>query len=381
MFCKLQRILMTVLVCILVCSGCVNNPSDPLDSTGPIASGGATNASQPAKDWVLPEIDSDFFTLLCGKQDVIFNKLSYTNNVSYAVLSAIPLTTDDLQVTFDAYVPFNYELIMEQEPQKLPDYIFASYQGISWGDVAQLLSDNDAESANALVNPIFEAYNAIPPEQLPSLYMGTLVLAFPKSSDLGEAALKELTVKLGDKSYTYPLEHLDFSQKKIDLPDHGDLICNSLSLVDMNVMPSKDGAFHFNNINLTANAELVIDKITFYNSEQTTISSVEISQKINEDTLNYIWKEGDPLKLGKGDTISISINGYDPIFSNTLIANATRFLLIEYTCNDIPSTVYVELAFRMRQDAFTAYAEMVDGLDILPFYTDYMPLFTQAENE
>lgn len=370
-----------ILFCLLSFGGCTDRDIDPADTRSPHASSNE-ESSEPQKNWVLPEIAPDFFMVLCENQDVTFNSLSYTNNISYTVISAMPVTTEDITVCFDRYIPFNYELSMEQEAQKLPDYIFASYQSMSWEEVACLMKNDDTEAVNGLMEPVLEAYHALPEEQLPSLYLGTLAINFLNRTALENVELKELQIQYAGCSYTYALEHFSFSQEMPEINDSGILFCDTLSLTDINVLPGKDGKFRFDNLNFKASEELVIDEITFYDAEQTKISSVEVSQQLADGTnMNYLWEGETPIPLAKGDTIAIAVNGYDPIFSNTFAANATRFMLIKYTSHGVPSTIYVELTFRMRQDAFMSYAYLVDHLDMMSFYVDYMPLLLEAGGE
>lgn len=139
--------------------------------------------------------------------------------------------------------------------------------------------------------------------------------------------------------------------------------------------PSKDGSFQTDKITLTAKENLTLDRLYFLDEEQCQILSADVCHPSAGATdIEYRWDMQSPISLNKGDVITVQANCTDPLFANTFTANASRSLMLSYTCGGAESTLFVGFTFQMWTCPFAIYAERTDGLDILPYYTEYAPL-------
>lgn len=342
--------------------GCGKNDAAQTESDGASAEGNA------AVDYRLPEVKEDYFALFCQNTDVTFNQYSCSNNIAFTVLSAKPLTADNATVTFSGNVPVTYEWCMNDKPEELPLNLFICYQGVDLVELEQLLTDGNMEEYHKIMDSLNEAYDNLSADEIPTLYTGNLLLQIPDPTRLDGGTLGTMTVATADQRVEYPLDALTYSQVNDIKEDSGELFCDTISLTDINMDPSESGKFRFDNINLTAQADTAIEKIYFLNAPDTQIDAVSVTQTQGETTMDFLWDASEPLTLAKDETVQISVEAHDPIFANTMSANATRYLVIAYRGAEGTGETFVELTFRMRQNGFWTYGELEDGISMLPYY-------------
>ena len=330
--------------------GCGKNDAAQTESDGASAEG------NEAVDYRLPEVKEDYFALFCQNTDVTFNQYSCSNNIAFTVLSAKPLTADNATVTFSGNVPVTYEWCMNDEPEEFPLNLFICYQGVDLVEMEQLRADGNMEEYLKIM------------DEIPTLYTGNLLLQIPDLKRLDGGALGTMTVATADQRMEYSLDALTYSQFDDTHEDSGELFCDTISLTDINVDPSENGKFRFDNINLTAQADTAIEKIYFLNAPDTQIDAISVTQTQGEATTDFLWDASEPLTLAKDETVQISVEAHDPIFANTMSANATRYLVIAYRGAEGTGETFVELTFRMRQNGFWTYGELEDGISMLPYY-------------
>lgn len=357
-----------VISCLLITAllfgmvGCSKNDAARTETSGAGVEG------NEAVHYRLPEVEEDYFALFCQNTDVMFTQYTCSNNIVFTMLSAKPLTADDVTVTFSGNVPATYEWIMNTEPEELPRDLFICYQGIDLVEVEKLREDGKTEEYHEIIDPLNEAYDNLSADEIPALYTGYLMLQIPDPARLAGGTLGTMTVATANQRIEYPLDALTYSQFDDTHEDSGELFCDAISLTDINVDPSENGKFYFDNINLTAQADTAIEKIYFLNAPDTQIDAVSVTQMQGETAMDFLWDASEPLTLAKDETVQISVEAHDPIFANTMSANATRYLVIAYRGAEGTGETFVELTFRMRPNGFWTYGELEDGISMLPYY-------------
>lgn len=91
------------------------------------------------------------------------------------------------------------------------------------------------------------------------------------------------------------------------------------------------------------------------------------------NVVNSVWDGTTPISMAAGDTITFHLTGTDTAFQNTLVGNTQVYLIFQYTCQGVQYEEYCEMSFRIRCDPFQYYAFQEDGLDIVSYYTAYLP--------
>lgn len=360
--CRMVTVWLLLVLMELGMVGCKNQDTiqpEPTDNTA---------KSSAASNCRLPEIPEDYFALLCHNTDVTFTQYSCCNNIHFTVLSAKPISLDDASVSFSGNVPVTYEWYMNPTPEALSRAVFLYYQGIDLVEAERLLAQDQTEEYHKLLDPMQEAYDALSVDDIPTLYTGYLSLHFADFARLSGGTLGTMTVTVNGHTTEYPLDSISYRKAEPIQEDSGELLCDTLALSDVSVVPSQNGQFYFDNINFSATADTAIEKIYFLDAPNSVIDTVSVVQTQGEYSTDVVWDGSQPLPLSKGETVQISVSAHDPIFANTMSANATRYLVIAYRSAEGIGETCVEVTFRMRPNGFWTYAEMEDNLSILPYY-------------
>lgn len=346
-----------ILMAVLLLCGCEKAPN-------------SSGASTDAPLGKLPVITEDYFRLLCDNTNVEISGNSYYRSVKFGFLSAAAVTVENVELCFDKDVPFTFSVeIQEEERIDLASY--ATYQGISW----EKMAEDPAEREK--IQEYEKAWVSIPENEAPKLYSGILTVTFNEAALKENVTLTRLTLKINSVSQEYDIGKLKLGPYSFyDMPGDG-LMVNTVALTDMNILPSKEGKFTAERIELSAQHDVAINRVYFHTGTVRIDQISYIQQLPDGMQIDTVWDQNTPICLEKGATISFYVTASDAALQDTLLGNRQIYLIFEYTDNAEKCTAYCELTYRMRQPPFHAYAFIEDGLDILAYYTDYLPTVTK----
>lgn len=360
---KIGKLILVLLLCLGVFLGCTpKNPSQ----TDP--SGSQPDASTPGEemDLHLPQIPEDYIALLCGNTRAEINKSSYSRTVFYQIISGKPLTPEELQLSFDQDVPFTFSLTAEEEPYEPDAVTAAAYQGADWKKLS-------GAAGMEVLQKCSSQLTAIPQEQRPKLYSGLLTIQFLEGALVADTTLTQLTLTYGENTKTYDIGSIHLSSDSLPITTGGGLYSQTMSVSDVNADPSGAGAFAVRDLTVAAAEDLTIDKAFFPNPETQPVELSYVVQLPDGNVVNSVWDGTTPISMAAGDTITFHLTGTDTAFQNTLVGNTQVYLIFQYTCQGVQYEEYCEMSFRMRSNPFQYYASQEDGLDIVSYYTAYLP--------
>lgn len=360
---KIGKLILVLLLCLGVFLGCTpKNPSQ----TDP--SGSQPDASTPGEemDLHLPQIPEDYIALLCGNTRAEINKSSYSRTVFYQIISGKPLTPEELQLSFDQDVPFTFSLTAEEEPYEPDAVTAAAYQGADWKKLS-------GAAGMEVLQKCSSQLTAVPQEQRPKLYSGLLTIQFLEGALVADTTLTQLTLTYGENTKTYDIGSIHLSSDSLPVTTGGGLYSQTMSVSNVNADPSGAGAFAVRDLTVAAAEDLTIDKAFFSNPETQPVELSYVVQLPDGNVVNSVWDGTTPISMAAGDTITFHLTGTDTAFQNTLVGNTQVYLIFQYTCQGVQYEEYCEMSFRMRSNPFQYYASQEDGLDIVSYYTAYLP--------
>lgn len=361
---KKRKLLLVLLLCLGILMGCTSkNPSQTTPSgSQPEASSGTDGKP----DLRLPQIPEDYIALLCGNTRAEISNSSYSRSVTYQIISGKPLTAEDLRLSFDKQVPFQVFLEVDETPYEPDDVTVAAYQGANWKELSE-------KEGIALISSCQNALAAIPQEQRPKLYSGLLTVQFLEGALVADTTLTQLTLTYGETTKTYDIGSIHLSPDSLPITRGDGFYCKSLALSGMNTDPSAAGAFAVWDLTVSAAQDVTIDKIFFSNPETQPVELSYVVQLPDGNVVNSVWDGTTPISMAAGDTITFHLTGTDTAFQNTLVGNTQVYLIFQYTCQGVQYEEFCEMSFRIRCDPFQYYASQEDGLDIVSYYTAYLP--------
>lgn len=376
---KRLTILMLLFIIGIYCCACndTNNEQTEQTNVGETVENEEQSADNQTENEeeisaILPEIKENYFRVFAENTDRVFTAYSCTNTLFFTVLSTEQLTTEDIKVTLDADISYSYDLIMNETPENISYNVFATYQGLVWKDVAQ----ENKEDITALKREI-ESYRDAYVKSLskvPKLYQGVLYINLNEWYKQDLLEIKEIGIEVKGEEQIYSFDGISINMAETTYSTSSKLLSDTIAVSDVPVDVSDDGRFYIEDIVLRASDDVAVDKIYFFNCEESTVENVYVSQGIGGMALDYVWDKTTAIEVANGEHVTLNIEATDPIFADTLVANVSRVLMIEYSCNGEKHIEVVDAVFRMRKPAHEMYAEMEDELDYVSYYTEVYPL-------
>ena len=337
-------------------------------------------------DYKMPTVDEDFFELVCENSDVTCYLLSNGfRTVQYILLSAQDLKGQT--VTFTSDLGYTIERVITSQETSVPisHAAFMAYQSIDW-----LSLEGSHSALMAQVGQAQTGYDAAR-ISTPWLYSYTIVLAL---SELGAGPVPDengfmpdrdviaalppqrietLTVTIGNQTKVYNLgnvialgeaitENVD-PQARVDMKNPG--------ILDYPVYPSANGVMEISSLEYHVTEDAVLCGFTVPGTE---VLQCEIKVTTpTGDKYNFLWDCASPLEVDEGSEFSLkNIVIRDPFLAGKLMAVAWRYPILHYTCGGEEFDVAGQICIRMRQDPFDVYALKVDGVDMMPYYLEYL---------
>ena len=378
------------LLCVALMAGCGNNE----ETTGPQFSViqppstlSVPTTVAPLVEYNMPTVDEDYWELLCENCDITIYLLSSGHRtIRFQLVSAQDLEGETISFTSNlgGTVDRTISDADKNEPVSMLDRVFLAYQGIDWAALKGDWGALDAHIKNAL-----PAYSTAL-NDLPQLYTYIFALPFhglgaaPGPDENGEwpsddviatlepKQIETLTITLGDQTKTYSLGKLlilgDAAAGKEE--SWGGVTTVDFVLIDHAAFPSRDGILDLADLEYEITADVVLQSFTIQGAELLQCDVKIVTPQGEKYSLR--WDGNSPLEVDEGSQITLqNIVVSDPSLAEKLIASVVRYTVLNYTNNGEEFNAVIPYHIRMRQNPWDVYAWYVDGVDMLPFYTEY----------
>lgn len=358
-------------------SGCKigeQNTTAPVDNTASTptvtSNNDDPNRDDPLAGYKMPTVDQNYFELLCENSDITLYSMSTMQNfLMFQLISTRNLEGETVTVTSNfggtAVLPMNSECVM------LPAEVILAYQGIEWAEL-----EGDAAKLKALRDPIYAASEA-EPEALPSLYSYTVTLILSElGMTLGEEEdilqLTELTVTIGGQSKTYSLENIRILRENAaENENFTGLSTTTWAVSDYPAKPGTDGVLELPDLHYVAKEDIVLNSFAVPGAEVLECELRIIT--LLGDRFSLRWDGASSIEVDAGSEITVeNVVIRDPGLGDKLVANVVRYIVVNYTMDGENYNTAVPVSIRMRVEPWDAYAWYVDGVDMLPYYMEYV---------
>lgn len=325
----------------------------------------------PLAGYKMPTVDQNYFDLLCENSDITLYSMSTMQNfLTFQLISARDLEGETVKFTSN----FGGSAILTMEktdPVKLSPEVFLAYQGIDWAAL-----EGDAEKLNALRKSHDAAIRAAQ-ETLPSLYSYRVTLALSElgmalEQDGDEAQLITLTVTIGDQAKTYSLDNVQILRKDaVENENFAGLATKTWAISDYAAEPGVDGLLELPTLRYQAREDIVLESFSVPGVELQGCDLLIVTAL--GDRFNLRWDCHSPIEVDAGSEITMeNVVIRDAALADKLISNSVRYIVVNYTTDGENYNTAVPVSIRMRVEPWDAYAWYVDGVDMLPYYMEYV---------
>lgn len=319
----------------------------------------------------IPTIDENYWELLCENSDITLYSMSTMQNfLTFQLISARNLEGETVKFTSN----FGGSAILTMEktdPVKLSPEVFLAYQGIDWAAL-----EGDAEKLNALRKSHDAAIRAAQ-ETLPSLYSYRVTLALSElgmalEQDGDKAQLITLTVTIGDQAKTYSLDNVQILRKDaVENENFAGLATKTWAISDYAAEPGVDGLLELPTLRYQAREDIVLESFSVPGVELQGCDLLIVTAL--GDRFNLRWDCHSPIEVDAGSEITMeNVVIRDAALADKLISNSVRYIVVNYTMDGENYNTAVPVSIRMRVEPWDAYAWYVDGVDMLPYYMEYV---------
>ena len=389
---KISKIIVALLLITLL-AGC----GTPGDTTGTqpsvlvpstVLPSGTEAPNDPLAGYKIPTVDENYWQLLCENCDfTAYLKSGGQRFLCFELISARDLEDETITISSDLGGCATYTIPKASyDPQSLSVFAFMTYQNVNWaafeGDYTAM-SDRRDSMANA-----WKAAE----NKLPKLYSYLIYVSFedlgvePKKNDSGQypswdevgelepQRVTTLTVTIGEETKTYePGNMLFLAEKAAENTSYlgGLSLTGDQAISDFPVEPSAEGTVELPNLQYTAKADVVLQSLSVPGAEVIGCS-LKITTPLG-DTFNMEWDCNTPIEVDEGSKIILeNVTYQDPAFAHKLQANVLRYVTMHYTNQGEAFQRQIPVGARLRADPWDHYVKDLDGVDMLPYYLDFV---------
>ncbi len=310
-----------------------------------------------------PQISEDYIALICQNTDVqIFRDASFSRSVQYQILSSTALTGERVSVRFDKNAAYSVDVTMDSQPVPIDIATAVSYQGILWEDMTP-------EELSVYTQEL----NSLQSSQMPVIYAGTLTIKFDLENLTQPIELNQLILSVKGQEVFYDIGSILLHPGGLENSNGTAILPETLCLSDVNILPSADGSFVIPSIEMSAVDNVEISRI-FFSDGRSIVTQCNYSLMLADgNCINADWDGITPISASSGDKISFQITGQDKHLKEMLAGTRQWFICIEYSHNGQKYVSGCEVASRIHLPPFQYYAAYKDHIDILSYYTSYLP--------
>lgn len=334
--------------------------------------------NQALTDCRLPNVDADYFELLCENCDItVYMENDGGRWLEFWLLSGKNLMGQSMTIETDLgtvlQVRFDYEF--SEETMSLST--FMSYQGAKWDQMPQ------DEAAYLQARKSCEEAFQKQERDCPKLYKYRVAISF---SDLGiegdvltePVRIRTITATIGGRSKTYSVGNITFLPEKCSTSPGG-LYLRGSGGMGMRAEPSENGQIKLHTVELTANENLVLQGVSFPGSSGVTVTKcILVVHAENGRAEKMEWDCQTPVQISAGSLLSVEFTVCDPAIANAMWGNAMRYVRLHYICDGTEYSVAMQHYYMLLADAFDIYAMKEDGVDTLGYYLKFKNVYSMG---
>ena len=358
-------LLFTFLVIMVLCLGCGkkneknNNESNNID------------LNKKAK---VTDIKMDSSKM---KDDFVFMSENYnivlasgeggdTNFFDFYMISKEKIDENKIIGKLDTTIPHNV-YFEEQTDKMIKLNTFQSYNDMDWNELYKLSKEKDTKQYDDYKNMFEKEYDAL--NSTCDFYYYNIHINIDLQKVMEDTNITQLKVQYNGKEFVVPINVKVYkelpgtikSKYEFEIETDGDS-------GEEIIYPNKDGIININNLNITADKDIKITDIKLSESENIEIKDIDISI-LGDNAIQQKWSGA--MDISKGTEIKIGLSVIDNNFKSKLAYETKIHPIITYEYNGVEKTCIFECTYRTIVPADEAYAQYVDGIDIVSYYTDY----------
>lgn len=382
---KIKRVICAILA-VLLFSGCglVGQP----ESSEPTSTESQSSVLPSAPEWGFTPgtltyyvnfPQSEHWTLSTymgsGVQTIVLS------NENLDSLMSSPI---DHNSSFSSHVGIALRSFDDMEAMQYPLYLYQTYRGMDWGQMAQLKQEAEDGNADALsrlqeYEQMFaEDFAALAAEDIPQFYTYRLVLQTAFSDGRKAKRYHSMELIFGSDTITVPLGILDINNLPLwdGLPEAEELIQKEQEAVqvsywtDFAELPA---------VQIAATAQPQVLTGIAYLGGEVTFSDICLSWTADGQTITQQWDGTTPITIPADTQASLSAilhhNG-----KSVMGYCAGGYLTISREYEGKNQRLWYSLPLTQHWNVYELYAMVVDGIDLAPYYA-YAHDYTPAESE
>ena len=388
----IARKMIVLFFCLLMLSGCVTSQDGTsvptsADITQPIGNQSTdsqpTSSQAPTLDYHIPTVDENYWELLCENCDItMYLDNTRDNFLMFRLLATQDPTGKKITVTTDSGITSELVIYQAEALETIDFGIFMMYQDFNWASL-----ETDIASQTSILKPWRIKYEAAL-SAISGLYVKRIsipldFLGIDVTSDQSQQ-LKSLTVTLDGQTKTYDLGKVIFMPGKaaVNNSAEGGLAVNIPLISGAGTGINEPGNLKVPRLEFTVKKDVVLQGISFPGSERVKVASCDLVITTPfGDKFNMTWDGTSPIEVDEGSKIQVELTLADPALADTMIANAVRYICVDYTREGEPYGKVIYMSCSITVDPHAYYAWKVDGMDMRRYYYEYKYMMYRDNSE
>ncbi|MBE5935320.1 MAG: hypothetical protein E7262_05955 [Lachnospiraceae bacterium] len=301
--------------------------------------------------------------------NITINKSEGVNNVEVYLIAKNKLKMEDLEVFLG--VENNVTMHLDEITlEKMPYYVYQSYRNTDWKKMKTLRDSEDKNLEFTEYERKYEEdYKKIKKKDY-NFY--TLSLVFDPNRVNEDEELDKIDIKYKGKTYSSKLTRIEL-KNEINVKDTSDgikgLEMKTAGMFSLYAIPNKDGVLKtpLDGMKFTVMDDVIIKNISVCDKDNVEVIEVYFCDEASGMDMKF----NKDMKLNKGTEGNIYVCLKDKMFQNKLLYNSNLILDIEYEVKGKSVHNLITLHFSTKMSPYEIYADIVDGVDVLSYYTDY----------
>ncbi|MBR5136633.1 MAG: hypothetical protein IKV30_01235 [Clostridia bacterium] len=328
------------------------------------------NTEEILKNIVMPSSEEIFFELLCDNIDItVYKGNGGWNFIFFKLLSTRDLSGEEILVSTDIQTtPVSVGNIINSGDSRVFDLeTFYTYQGISWEKV--LAKQNIEEQTR-----IKQAYELVK-ESLPTVYMYQIQIPYSALGidDVQGNAKKvnEITISIGGVQKSYEIDNISREPEMVG--GFGSALMQIQGYAwGYRVRPTLTGEVVFPEVSFIAKSDLTLESIKIENREVAVVQCNLVLRLKNGFVITTVWDGKSSFDVDEGTEIAMILTVEDSYLANKLQGITSMYISVEYECNGQMYFTTDAALVLLTAESSDIYAHIVDDIDPLPYYMEYL---------
>lgn len=317
------------------------------------------------KDYMCLPFQNFNYTIYCTCSNI--------NYFSFPVILSEEI--DENEILVDLHINTKYKCSVEKmEADSFPYYLYQCCQKTDWEKLYNYYKEEDKSDYIRYNELYIDEYQNFDESTLPKLYEYRITVALEiDNKQIENEIIEKADIRIGDKLYPYNLGHIliDYGTEN-DFQDSENVICDTLAISDLVLLPTPTGIINVPDINYTISKNIVLKDIKVYDRSDVAVESatLNIHSKGKDKTIEF--KSGEDLPIKAGSKLKLNLTFKDQKLINQMDYESLYYMVLEYEIAGKSYKQKLDISVNIDKSLYENVCEEQGNANLSDYYLKYL---------